>query len=121
MRKMGLDIGEKNIGIALSDPLGWTAQGLETLRRRKPEKDLEALKEIILKYEVEEIIIGLPLNMDGSEGPSAEKAREFGLALKEFTGLKIIYKDERLSTVAAQRVLLEGMFPALGAKKLSIK
>lgn len=117
MRLMGLDVGEKTVGIALSDPLGWTAQALTTLRRRNLEQDLKALEELINSYEVEELVIGLPLNMNGSEGPAAEKARAFGTALQEATGLSIIYQDERLSTVAAQRVLLEGDVSRAGRKK----
>ncbi|MDO4733555.1 MAG: Holliday junction resolvase RuvX [Bacillota bacterium] len=108
MRILGLDVGTKTIGIAVSDPLGLTAQSLCTLRRSTLEEDLEALRKIIEEYEVEELMVGLPLNMNGTAGPSVDMAREFGQACAEAFGLKLSYRDERLSTVAAERVLLEG-------------
>ncbi|MGI6360901.1 MAG: Holliday junction resolvase RuvX [Bacillota bacterium] len=108
MRLLGLDVGKATIGVAISDPLGWTAQGLKTLRRRDPASDFKYLLDLIKQYEVEEIVIGLPLNMNGSKGPAAEYTENFAQQLEKISGKKIIYWDERLSTVAAERVLLEG-------------
>ena len=108
MRAMGLDLGTKTIGLAVTDELGLTAQGLETHWRAGLRKDLEALAQKATDYSVGRFVIGLPLNMDGSEGPRADATRKFGGALGEKTGLPVVYWDERLTTVAAQRALLEG-------------
>ena len=116
MRILGLDVGTKTIGVAISDPLGWTAQGLETIQRKGMAKDIEALLAIIRAKEVEKIVIGLPLHMQGGESVSAMRARELGQRLGEKSGLEIIYQDERLSTVSAQRVLLEGDVSRAGRK-----
>ncbi len=116
MRILGLDVGTKTIGVAISDPLGWTAQGLETIQRKGMAKDIEALLAIIRAKEVEKIVIGLPLHMQGGESVSAMRARELGQRLGEESGLEIIYQDERLSTVSAQRVLLEGDVSRAGRK-----
>lgn len=107
MRTMGLDVGTKTVGVAVSDELGLTAQGVTTVRRTNLKADLAALKEIIAERGVEHVVVGLPLNMDGTEGPRAEASRQFGQALEKATGLTVEYQDERLTTVAAQRVLLE--------------
>lgn len=104
---MGLDVGTKTVGVAVSDALGLTAQGVTTVRRTNMKEDLAALAEIIRDKEVTRIVIGLPLNMDASEGPRAEFSRAFGQSLSKATGLPIEYQDERLTTVAAERVLLE--------------
>ena len=108
MRIMGLDVGSKTIGVAVSDPFGWTAQGITTISRQGIEKDVQTLKKLIDEYEVIELLIGLPLNMNGSKGPSAEMAMDFGSLLAERFGIKVSYWDERLSTSAMQRVLIEG-------------
>ncbi|HZW82016.1 MAG TPA: Holliday junction resolvase RuvX [Candidatus Deferrimicrobium sp.] len=102
---MGLDYGDRTIGVAISDLMGWTAQGIETIRRSKGE--LDRLKELITQYEVEEIVVGLPKNMDGSLGPRAQMSLEFVQLLTEVTGLPVHSWDERLTTVAAQRTLIE--------------
>ncbi len=107
MRALGLDLGTKTIGLAVSDELGITAQGLTTLERRGPRKDLEALAERVTEFTIDRFIIGLPLNMDGSEGPRAEFTRKFGTGLEEATKLPVIYWDERLTSVAAHRALSE--------------
>lgn len=107
MRWMGLDIGDKRIGIALSDPLEITAQGHSMLERRGLSHDLEHLRQIVVDYEVTGIVCGLPVNMNGSEGPMAEKVRQFAKALAEITGMQPVFQDERLSTASAQRVLIE--------------
>jgi putative holliday junction resolvase len=114
MRALGLDLGTKTIGLAVTDELGITAQGLTTLERRGPRKDLEALAERVAEYGVDRFVIGLPLNMDGSEGPRAEMTRKFGVALEAHANRPVIYWDERLTTVAAHRALSEG---AASAKK----
>ena len=118
MRILGLDVGTRTIGVAVSDPLGWTAQGLTTIRRTKLEADLQAIGDLINQYEVQEILIGLPLNMNGTKGPAAEFAEAFGAALGEQTGLPVTYRDERLSTVAAERTLLAGDVSRKGRKKV---
>lgn len=107
MRFMGLDVGNKTIGVALSDPLGWTAQGLEVIRRAGLEKDLNRLQEIIKEYSVEKAVIGLPKNMNGTLGPQAEIVLEFIKEFEKSTGLPVVTWDERLTTVAAQRMLIE--------------
>ena len=108
MRAVGLDLGTKTIGLAVSDELGLTAQGLKTLERKSLKKDLAALVELAKEYQADRFVLGLPLNMDGTEGPRAAATRKFGDALAQASGLPVIYQDERLTTVAAQRVLLEG-------------
>ena len=107
MRLLGLDVGEKTIGVALSDELGWTAQGLEVIRRKSNKEDFGRLAEIVEQYAVEEIIVGLPKNMDGSIGPRAEMIQKFAGTLKDKLGLPIKFWDERLTTVSAERTLLE--------------
>lgn len=108
MRILGLDVGTKTIGLAISDPLGLTAQGLTTLHRSTMEADLAELKKIIDEYAVDELLVGLPLNMNGTAGPSVEMAKEVGQACAESFGLHVTYRDERYSTMAAERFLLEG-------------
>ena len=107
MRTLGLDFGTKTIGVAASDALGLTAQTVTTIRRTNLKADLAALKELVREYEAERFVVGLPLNMDGSEGPRAEATRKFVDALTQSLGLPVELWDERLSTVAAQRTLLE--------------
>lgn len=107
MRWMGLDYGDKTIGVAVSDELGWTAQGLEVIRRKTPEADIARLKEIVRLYEVGEIIVGLPKNMNGTIGPRGQISIEFGETLKDILQLPVHLVDERLTTVSAQRTLIE--------------
>ena len=105
---MGLDVGDKTIGIAVSDALGITAQGVEVIRRTSLAKDIERLRQLIAEYEVGELVIGLPKNMDGSIGPSGEKVQALTATLGEtFPTLKLTLWDERLTTVAASRMLIE--------------
>ena len=106
MRAMGLDLGTKTIGVAVSDELGFTAQGLPTLERRGPRKDLDALKALAAEWNVDRFVLGLPLNMDGSEGPRAQATRAFGEQLAAVTSLPVLYQDERLTSVEANRTLL---------------
>jgi len=107
MRLMGLDYGDKTIGVAVSDELGWTAQGLTIIRRRDEESDLAQLREIVREYDVQEIVVGLPKNMNGSIGSRGEICKAFADTLREKLNLQVIMWDERLTTVAAQRTLLE--------------
>ena len=106
-RIKGLDIGDRWIGIALSDLMGWTAQGLKTLERTNIKKDLQKIEEIANENEVHTIIIGLPKNMNGTIGPQGEKVQSFAERLRNRTNLNIVYWDERLSTISAERTLLE--------------
>lgn len=107
-RIIGLDVGTKRIGVALSDPLGYTAQALATVHRKDDEADLAAIKKIILEYDVSEVLIGLPLHMNGSEGASVKMAKDFGIMVEEQLGVPVVYRDERYSSIAAERILLEG-------------
>lgn len=118
MRIIGLDVGDKTIGVALSDALGWTAQGLEVIRRGELEKDLNRLREIIKEYEVGEIVVGLPKNMNGTLGERAEKTMDFGKVLQDSFNLPIKFWDERLSTVEAERILLQGDVSRAKRKKV---
>ncbi|MHB8878788.1 MAG: Holliday junction resolvase RuvX [Myxococcaceae bacterium] len=107
MRTMGLDVGSKTIGVAISDELGLTAQALSTVRRSNLKTDLAELKAIASEHEVDRVVVGLPLNMDGSEGPRAAESRKLGASVEKALGLPVEYWDERLSTVAAERILIE--------------
>lgn len=107
MRTMGLDLGTKTIGVAISDALGMTAQPITTVRRTNLKADLQALKDLAAEREVTHVVIGMPFNMDGSEGPRADATRQFAATLEKQLGLTVELWDERLSTVSAQRVLLE--------------
>ncbi len=107
MRIMGLDLGDKRIGVAVSDPLGLTAQGLESITCRSARDDIKKIKELADKYEVERIVVGYPVNMDGSAGPRAEMAGLFAGRLAKALGLPVELWDERLTTVAAERLLIE--------------
>lgn len=104
---MALDLGKKRIGLALSDPLGITAQGLPTLARTTIRQDLAALSELIQKHEVTFILLGYPLHMSGDESRQAVYTREFGDRLAAHTGLQVRYWDERLTSAEATRVLKE--------------
>jgi putative Holliday junction resolvase len=103
----GIDLGTKTIGVAVSDRLLSVATPLETIRRRKFTLDAEALLALIATREVGGIVLGLPRNMDGSEGPRAQSTRAFARNLSRLTELPMTFWDERLSTVAAERALLE--------------
>jgi putative Holliday junction resolvase len=107
MRILGLDVGSKTIGVAVSDELSLTAQGLTTLKRKVLKQDIKQLLKVIEENGVEKVVVGLPKNMNGSLGPSAEIVISLIGELKKFIDLPVVTWDERLSTVAAQRVLLE--------------
>jgi len=106
MRIMSLDVGSRTIGIACSDALLMTAQGIETIRRTSLEKDFNRLQELIAEYEVYELVVGMPKNMNGTKGERAEKTEEFVEKMKEVIDLPVSYWDERLSTVMAERQLI---------------
>lgn len=110
MRIMGLDFGTKTVGVAVSDPLLLTAQSVETITRKSSKKlrqTLARIEELIEKYEVEKIVLGLPINMNGTEGERVEETKEFKENLFRRTGLEVVLWDERLTTVAAERVMIE--------------
>ncbi|MCD7814904.1 MAG: Holliday junction resolvase RuvX [Lachnospiraceae bacterium] len=110
MRVMGLDYGSKTVGVAVSDPLGLTAQGIETITRTQENKlrrTLARIEELVGQYGVTEIVLGYPKNMNNTVGERAEKSLEFGEMLKRRTGLPVVMWDERLTTVAANRTLME--------------
>ena len=106
MRIMALDVGSRTIGIACSDALLMTAQGIETIRRTSLENDFKRLSELISEYEVHELVVGMPKNMNGTKGERAEKTEEFVGKMKEIIDLPITFWDERLSTVMAERQLI---------------
>ena len=108
-RILGLDVGTKTVGVAVSDPFGWTAQGLEIIQidEANEEFGLDRLEEILKEYEVEKVVIGLPKNMDGSLGDRAEASKFYGeLVVKSFN-LPVEYEDERLTTAQANRMMIE--------------
>lgn len=110
MRILGLDFGSKTVGVAVSDELLITAQGVEIVRRKSPSKlrqTLARIEEIIAEYKVDRIVLGYPKNMNNTEGERCEKTKEFGDMLARRTGLEVIYWDERLTTVAADRSMME--------------
>jgi len=108
MRILGLDVGEKRIGIAISDPMGWTAQGHSVLKRGKLEEDMAYLSRLCNELQVEKLVLGLPRNMNGSLGDKAHEIQAFGRLLSEQLHLPIEYMDERLTTVNAEKILLQG-------------
>ena len=114
MRVLGLDYGDKTVGVAISDPFGWTAQRLEIIKRNNPnehKQSLGRLAELIEEYNVETIILGFPKNMDNSEGPRCEKTKQYKERLeRRFPKIPVILWDERMSTIAAERSLLEADF-----------
>jgi len=106
-RVLGLDVGSRRIGIAVSDPLGITAQGLKTLERKNKRHDIDYLQQVVREYEVREIVVGLPLRMSGSEGTQSEKMRAFADELHKKLGLPVHLWDERLTSAEANRFLRE--------------
>ena len=110
MRVMGLDYGSKTVGVAISDPLGITAQGIETIERKeenKLRKTLARIEELVKEYEVEKIVLGFPKNMNNTIGDRAEKSLELKAMLERRIGIPVIMWDERLTTVEAERTLIE--------------
>ena len=111
MRIMGLDYGSVTVGVAISDALLLTAQGIEVIRRKQPDKlrqTLARIEELAKEYEVKCIVLGYPKNMNNTIGERAEKSEEFAEMLRRRTGLEVVLWDERLTTVAAHQALIEG-------------
>lgn len=120
LRIIGLDYGSRTVGVAVSDALRITAQPLETITRKSENKlrrTLARIEELIREYDVEFVVLGLPLNMDGTFGPRAKKTLEFKAALEKRTGLAVIMQDERLSTFEAREILKETGVKAADEKK----
>lgn len=109
MRIMGLDVGSKTVGVALSDEFGWTAQGLKTLKinEEKQEFGFEEIGQLIKEYQVDTVVIGLPKNMNGTIGPRGEASKQFADEVESRFHVPTVLWDERLTTMAAERVLLE--------------
>lgn len=109
MRLMGLDVGSKTVGVAMSDPMGWTAQGIEIIRINEAEEifGIERVAELVEEYKVTKFVVGLPKNMNNSIGPRAEASMAYGKLLEDTFGLPVDYQDERLTTVQAERMLIE--------------
>lgn len=104
---MGLDVGDKTIGVALSDPMFLIANPLETIKRKKASLDIDRLVEIVNEYDVETIVVGLPKNMNNSIGPQSMKVMSFVDLLKKQTDKEIVYQDERMTTLQSERVLID--------------
>ena len=107
MKILGLDIGEKRIGVAISDELGYTAQGLQVLNRKGLDDDLAVIQELVMAAEVSEVVVGLPKNMDGSLGEGAQNVLSFTRKMEELLSVPVTLWDERLTTSEATRVLLQ--------------
>lgn len=106
-RILALDVGEKRIGVAVSDPMGWTAQGVETIFTRGVEKDVARIGELLAEYDTDHLVVGLPRSLNGQAGPQAERIMAFTANLTE-RGWQVRYQDERLTTAQAHRTLIEG-------------
>jgi putative Holliday junction resolvase len=117
-RIIGLDIGDARIGVAISDPLGTTAAGIEAIQRVNLAEDLEAVKQIAERHGAVEIVLGFPQSFDGSDSSPVEKIRAFGRKLAQVTGLPIVYEDERLTTISTIRTLTVQGFKANKGKEL---
>lgn len=109
MRIMGLDVGSKTVGVAISDPLGFTAQGLEIIpiNEEAGEFGFDRLGELVDQYKVDKFVIGLPKNMNNTSGPRVEASQAYGKKIADLYGIPVDYQDERLTTVAAERMLIE--------------
>jgi putative holliday junction resolvase len=109
MRVMGLDVGSKTVGVAISDELGWTAQGIETISINEERKvfGIDRVSELVNEYSVDKIVVGFPKNMNNTVGPRGEASKAYGNMLEKQLNIPIVLWDERLSTMAAERVLLE--------------
>lgn len=113
MRKIGLDVGDKTIGVAVSDPLGITAQGITTIERVGIRKDSGKVIDYIKKYECDTLVMGLPLSMSGEDSEQTIRAREFRTMLENkmkstgIKGVKVVWQDERLTTVQAERIMIQ--------------
>jgi putative Holliday junction resolvase len=106
-RIMALDVGARRIGVAVSDPLGITAQGLDTIQRQNKRRDLEALRRLLAEYQIQEVVVGLPLRLSGAEGTQSEKMRVFAEDLRHHFGVTVHLWDERWTSTEANRLLRE--------------
>lgn len=107
-RILGIDVGDKRIGVAVTDPLQITAQGVMTIKRKTRDDDLEAFKNLIDEYEIKKVVAGLPVNMDGSESAQTRKTMNFCQFIKKRLKVEIIYMDERLTSSWSEKILIEG-------------
>ncbi|HFZ9988202.1 TPA: Holliday junction resolvase RuvX [Streptococcus agalactiae] len=109
MRIMGLDVGSKTVGVAISDPLGFTAQGLEIIKIDEESGNFgfDRLAELVKEYKVDKFVVGLPKNMNNTSGPRVEASQVYGDKITELFNLPVEYQDERLTTVQAERMLVE--------------
>ncbi|KUE92439.1 Holliday junction resolvase RuvX [Streptococcus pasteurianus] len=119
MRIMGLDVGSKTVGVAISDPLGFTAQGVEIVRidEEAGEFGFERLEELVKQYKVDKFVVGLPKNMNNTEGPRVEASKAYGEKINELFNIPVDYQDERLTTVQAERMLVEQADVSRGKRK----
>ena len=119
MRVMGLDVGSKTVGVAISDPLGFTAQGVEIIKINEEAKEIgfDRLGELVKEYQVDKFVVGLPKNMNNTEGPRVEASKAYGDKIKEIFNLPVDYQDERLTTVQAERMLVEQADVSRGKRK----
>ncbi|WP_445194545.1 Holliday junction resolvase RuvX [Streptococcus mutans] len=119
MRIIGLDVGSKTVGVAVSDPLGFTAQGLEIIpiNEAKGEFGFDCLADLVKDYKVEKFVVGLPKNMNNTSGPRVEASQAYGKKIKELFDLPVEYQDERLTTVQAERMLVEQADVSRGKRK----
>ncbi|PFR35985.1 Holliday junction resolvase RuvX [Bacillus cereus] len=108
MRILGLDVGTKTVGVAISDEMGWTAQGLETIKinEERGHFGFDRISELVKQYNVDKIVVGLPKNMNGTIGPRGKACQQFAENLRELLQLDVVMWDERLSTMAAERLLI---------------
>ncbi|EPU97970.1 Holliday junction resolvase RuvX [Streptococcus agalactiae] len=119
MRIMGLDVGSKTVGVAISDPLGFTAQGLEIIKIDEESGNFgfDRLAELVKEYEVDKFVVGLPKNMNNTSGPRVEASQAYGDKITELFNLPVEYQDERLTTVQAERMLVEQADISRGKRK----
>lgn len=119
MRIIGLDVGSKTVGVAVSDPLGFTAQGLEIIpiNEAKGEFGFDRLADLVKDYKVEKFVVGLPKNMNNTSGPRVEASQAYGKKIEELFDLPVEYQDERLTTVQAERMLVEQADVSRGKRK----
>lgn len=119
MRIMGLDVGSKTVGVAISDPLGFTAQGLEIIKIDEESGNFgfDRLAELVKEYKVDKFVVGLPKNMNNTSGPRVEASQAYGDKITELFNLPVEYQDERLTTVQADRMLVEQADISRGKRK----
>ncbi|MCK1215179.1 Holliday junction resolvase RuvX [Streptococcus uberis] len=119
MRIMGLDVGSKTVGVAISDPLGFTAQGLEIIPidEEKNSFGFERLSELVKQYRVDKFVVGLPKNMNNTSGPRVEASQAYGKKIEDLFHIPVVYQDERLTTVQAERMLIEQADISRGKRK----